>query len=113
MDEKRRTLPQNNSLHKWLTDLGKALTEAGWDQEVLLRELEIKAPITKDFLKEDIIHPFIKKAYGKTSTAQLTTKEIQEVYLYIGSGIAEKTGISLEWPHEIIPEKYYEQDIQR
>ena len=108
MDEKRRTLPQNNSLHKWLTDLGKALTEAGWDQEVLLRELEIKAPITKDFLKEDIIHPFIKKAYGKTSTAQLTTKEIQEVYLYIGTGIAEKTRITIEWPHDEIPVEAYE-----
>ena len=108
MTESQRTNLQNRSFYKWLTLLAEELTAAGYDQEVLLRKLKVKAPVTKDSLKHDIAHPIIAAMFDKGSTRDLTTTEIQELYQVMDANISEVTGCTVPWPVEKEPVESFE-----
>ena len=94
----QRTLPQNSSLHLWLTNLAVELNDAGLS---LGDGKLVKLPVlfTQNNLKENIVRPMMTALYpDKTSTTQLDTKEIQYLYQHLDHIIAERTGVHCEWP---------------
>jgi hypothetical protein len=97
MTEKKRTLPQNNSLHKYCEDLAVSLNEAGLDMKKTLKP-EIEIPWTMENVKEHLFKPIMKAATGKESTADLTTEEMIKVYEVLNRFMGQKHGITTEWP---------------
>jgi hypothetical protein len=95
----QRTPAQNRSLYKWERLIAKELNDGG----IPFGEVVIKLP--REFTAENIhaliIHPLMKALYPeKTSTAQLSTTEIQDIYIRADQIINERTGVSVDWPSE-------------
>ena len=87
MQEKQRTLTQNDSLHLLFEQLATVLNDMGLYVGQVIR---FDAPWDKDRVKELIWREVQKKMTGKKSTTQLTTKEIDEIFEVIHHGFAEK-----------------------
>jgi hypothetical protein len=93
----QRSNQQNASLYKWERELAKTLNDGG----IPFGDVVIKLP--REFTQENIhalvIHPLLMALYpDKTSTSQLSTTEIQDIYLRADKVISERTGVSIEWP---------------
>ena len=95
---KPRTLKQNNSLHKYLTWVAEDLAGSGQDMRKV-----VKLPIrpTMENVKENMFKPVMTALYpDKTSTTQLTTVEMQNVYEVFNAAISERLGVGFDWPSE-------------
>jgi len=75
--EKQRTSAQNRALHKWCTECAVELSNAGVTVEAFMKNLQ--ADFTMETVKM-MWRAFAKAKYGKDSTAELTPKQINEVY---------------------------------
>lgn len=75
--EKIRTMRQNNSLHLWCEEVARELNDRGIDMRVLVKNLQVTH--TKDSVK-GIWKAIGEAKYGKKSTTELTSKEIDEIY---------------------------------
>ena len=94
----KRTILQNKSLHKYLTWVAKALADSGQDMRKV-----IKLPIrpTTENVKETMFKPVMKAMFpDKTSTTELSTVEMQQVYEAFNSAISERLGVGFDWPSE-------------
>lgn len=98
-ENKQRTITQNASLHKYFELISTEMNDAGFSQRQLIGqfkdgfELPVTAPMIKDIYRE------VGKAMFKIkSTKDLTTKQIQEVYLVVDKRFAEITGVTVAWP---------------
>lgn len=91
---KIRTLQQNKSLHVYCEELATELNNTGITMQALIEELHIDH--TKESVKS-IWRAIAKAKYGKDSTTELTTHEIQAVYEEMNRMIAAK-GIHIAWP---------------
>ena len=96
-----RTLSQNNSLHSYLTQLAKELNAAGYDFNDG-KVIRLPVSFTPENVKEYMFHRVMAALYpDKTSTTQLTTVQMQEVYENLNNFTSEKFGIGMDWPcHE-------------
>ena len=96
---KRRTLPQNASLHKYCTDLSVKLNGAGFTQRELVGKFKagFELPVTMEMIKA-IFRTVGEAMYGKKSTADLSTIEMMEVYKITDQRFGEITGCRSEWP---------------
>jgi hypothetical protein len=92
-----RTLTQNKALHLYCQMLAGALNDAGFDMRRTLKQ-DVDIPWNKSSVKEFLWKPIQKAMTGKGSTTELTTVEPSEVYETLNRHIAEKFGISVEWP---------------
>ena len=94
-----RTLSQNSALHKYFQLLADEMNDAGITQQLITSKLNagFEIPVSESFLK-DIFRQIGKNMYDIDSTAKLSTKEMQEVYLVFDHGMAEKTGCAVAWP---------------
>ena len=93
-----RTVLQNRSLHKYLTQIAQDLADAGLD----MREV-VKLPInpTLENVKENLFHPVMTAMYPEiSSTKDLDTKQIQAVYEVFNSAMGERLGVSRDWPSQ-------------
>jgi hypothetical protein len=93
-----RTGQQNKSLHLWLSRLADELNASG---QSLGDGITIKVPVrfTGDNLKENCLKPLMCARHpDKTSTTELTTKQIQDLYMELDQVIAERSGCHVEWP---------------
>jgi len=91
-----RTVLQNRSLHKYLTQIAQDLADAGLD----MREV-VKLPInpTLENVKENLFHPVMTAMYPDIhSTKDLDTKQVQAVYEVFNSAMGERLGVSRDWP---------------
>ena len=97
-----RTAKQNSSLHKYLTLLSGALNDAGWDMKATLEVLSKNAmiPWSASAIKERLWRPTQKDAVSKTSSTELDTIEIVDVYEALNKVTGDNLGISLPWPSE-------------
>ena len=95
----QRTPLQNKSLHKYFSILAEDLNDSGQDMRMVLKP-EIEIPWTKDSIKELLFKPIAEAMFGKSSTTDLTTKEISEVYEVLNRHTSQKLGVSVTWPHE-------------
>ena len=96
-EEKQRTELQNRSLHLYFTQLAEELNNSGYDMKKVLKP-SVDIPWNSKSIKEFLFRPIMKIQTGKSSTTELTTKEIDEIYDVINRHIGEKFGIHVEWP---------------
>jgi len=97
-----RTPQQNKSLYKWERLLAEKLNDGG----IPFGEVVLKLPreFTQENIHAMIVHPLMGALYpDKTSTAQLSTTEIQDIYIRVDAIISERTGVTVEWPSEQPP----------
>lgn len=95
--DKIRTIQQNKALWKYFEALAQEFSDHGLDMKKVLRP-EIDIPWNKDTICEFLWKPIMKAQTDKSSTTELTTKEITEIYDTINRHLSEKFGISVEWP---------------
>jgi len=98
-DMTTRTTAQNNSLYKWERELAKKLNDGG----IPFGDVVIKLPreFTQPNIHALIVHPLLAALYpDKTSTAQLSTTEIQDIWMRADKVIEERTGVAVDWPSE-------------
>ena len=93
----QRTIPQNNSLHLFCKMVAEELNDAGYTVNMVMKE-NWDVSWTAGLVKELIWKGFLKAKYNKDSTTEMTTKEVDAVYNDININLAEKFGISLEFP---------------
>lgn len=92
--EEKRTTQQNRSLHKYCTDVARELNNAGVPVSVFMEDIE--ADYTMDTVKM-LWKAFARAKYGKTSTTELTKKQIDEIYDEVNRHVA-RFGIHVEFP---------------
>lgn len=92
-----RTLSQNAALHKYCQDVANELNEAGLDMRKVLKP-GISIPWNQNSVKRHLWRPIQEAMFDKLSTTKLETKEVSEVYEVLNRHMAEKFGISVEFP---------------
>ena len=94
----KRTKKQNNALHKYLSDLANALTEAGVGVKLFIEKLRgWDVPVTAEFLKQ-IWHIKQDKMFQTESTTKLTTAQVSQVYDAINLFTSQEFGVSEAFP---------------
>ena len=93
----KRTDLQNRSLHLYCEMLAEALNDAGLDMKTVLKP-EVDIPWTKESVKEHLYKPILKVMLDKDSTTEMDTVNPSEVYQVLDRHLAEKFGITVEWP---------------
>lgn len=94
--QKIRTPKQNNSLHKYATEVADVLNENGVGVKLFIEEFELDWSME---MVKSIIRAIGKQKFGKTSTKDLTTKELQDCYEEFNRKTAEY-GVHLPWPSQ-------------
>ena len=96
---KKRTLPQNSSLHLYTERVAEKMNEAGIMQRELVGSFKdgFELPVTGHMIK-DIFREVGRAMFKKNSTADLLTTEVIEVYRIVDKRIGEITGIVVDWP---------------
>ena len=95
--KKHRTLKQNNSLHKGLTNLADELNAGGLDMRKVLKP-GVEIPWTKDSAKEYLFNPIAAVMFDGRTSSELDTKEIQAVWDVMIRFTGEKHGVTVPWP---------------
>ena len=99
METKQRTESQNKALHLYFTKLAEMLNDAGLDMRKVLKP-SISIPWTPQTIKENLWKPIMEFQLQKSSTTEMTTKDINEVYDVINRHLGEQFGISIEFPSQ-------------
>jgi len=107
--KKTRTNKQNNSIHKYLSMVSEELQEQGHTMQDVVKSIR-RAEIvpTMNALKEVVWKPIQEITYGKKSTTELETKEVDKIYQVMSMWLAKEFGISLPFPSDV-PEMYADQ----
>lgn len=92
---KQRTARQNRSLHKGCSNIADMLVEHGISLNVALKNLDVRP--TMNTIK-DAYRSIATAKYGVDSTADLTTKQINEVWIDLSKAISESTGLEIGFP---------------
>ena len=92
--QKQRSKPQNNSLHKYCTDVANLLKEHGITLTTFYQNIDVDP--TMESVKA-LWRTIATAKYGKISTTELTTVELQEVFEEVNRHIAQ-WGIHVPWP---------------
>lgn len=98
---KSRTVKQNASLWLYLDSVSEKLNSAGFEMVVKIAGKEVDIPWNKDTLKAVVWDGIMLKMFNKSSTTELTTTEIQEVYEVMNRFTSDKFGVGMDWPHEV------------
>lgn len=89
-----RSKQQNKAMHKYFEEVADILNENGISQAVFLADLEVD--YTKETIK-NIWRAIAKKKYGTESTADFTTKQLQEVFEEFNRHLG-KFGVHIPFP---------------
>ena len=97
--DKTRSLPQNNSLHLYCTNLGLAFNDAGYDMTKVLSHHASIPWDKKGFnVKEKIWRPVQEALCQEQSTTRASTKDYPAIYETVNRFTASRMGISIDWP---------------
>lgn len=94
--EKKRSLAQNASLHRWCEETARELNNSGISKSVFYQNIE--ADYTMENIKE-LWRSFARTKYGKNSTTELTTKEFTEIYEECNRHLSQ-FGLYMPFPSE-------------
>jgi hypothetical protein len=98
MDTKeQRTKLQNKAAHKHWTMLADELNGAGLEMKKVLKP-EVEIRWNGNSVKEYLFRPIMTAMFGKTSTTELTTKELTEATEVLSRHLGEKFGIHVPFP---------------
>lgn len=95
IEEKKRTLRQNASIHLYLTWVSTALNSAGFSVEEVLKNYTIELNWTPEIAKEILWRTAMKRMTGKQSTTELlkTSGEINDIHMAISRFLGERLKI--------------------
>jgi len=99
----KRTISQNKAMWKFLDQFAQAARDAGYDMPTLIEEMIIKGkvPPTKERIKHDLWDYVLKALYPElSSTTELSTTQMQELYRVFDQAAGERLQIHVEWPSE-------------
>ena len=100
LTEKQRSTKMNASLHLALTNIADDLQQQGIERRTIIEDLEgYEAPITMEWMKE-VYKSIVYTMYRKTSTTELTNKEMIDSWEVFSKFLAEQYGISYTWPSQ-------------
>lgn len=92
----QRTVKQNGSLHQVLDSFALDMNEAGIDFKKTVR---LPVSFTKENIKEYMFKPIMSGLYPDVeSTADLSTTQMMRVYDVFNAAMAERFGVSHQWP---------------
>jgi len=91
-----RSNQQNKALHKYCTELAVELNNAGVTVEAVMKDLQ--ADFTMETVKM-MWRAFAKAKYGKESTTELTSKQINEIFDEVNRHVSQ-FGISMSFPSQ-------------
>ena len=94
---KYRTLTQNAALHLMFEQLANELNNKGLDQRKVLNE-SIEIPWDKDSVKDFLWRPVQDAKFNTTSTTDLKSNEIDEVFRILQRHLNQKLNIGIEFP---------------
>lgn len=92
-----RTMRQNRALHKMFALLAENLNTAGLDMRRTLKP-GVEIPWSPKAVKEYLWRPVQSAQLAKSSTTELTTKEIDEVFDTLNRHLGVKFGITQTFP---------------
>lgn len=95
--EKLRTTRMNSALHLYLSNLAKALNDAGLDMKAVIKP-GVDIPWSGYSAKEMLWRPVQKALTGESSTSLQTIEEYGRIYETLNRHIGEKFGVFVEWP---------------
>ncbi len=93
----QRSLPENNSLHRYCDQLAKALNDAGHDFRQTLRQ-DIEVPWNEFLVKEYLWRPIQKAMTGHASSTKPKRGEYGKIYEVLNRHTSEKLGVFEPWP---------------
>lgn len=93
----QRTKQQNKAIHVLFKLLADTLNEHGFDMKKTLKP-EIDIPWSQLSVKEFLWRPVQEAQVQKSSTTELTTKEIDEVFDTINKHLGERLGLHVPFP---------------
>ena len=96
--DQQRTSPQNRACHKYFDLMANELKNSGvtFSEYVRMRpklEMHWTPHRVKELWKEACFH-----MYGHTSTAQMNTKQVNDVYDVVNKALGEITGVYVPFP---------------
>lgn len=96
-----RTSKQARAMWLYCSMLAKALNDAGLDQRTYPFRDGLSIPFSKESVMEIFWRPVQKAMLDKTSTKDLTTKEVNQVYEALDRAMSERTGVHVEFPKRV------------
>lgn len=96
-EENKRTDRQSRAMHKYFEEVATELNNAGIDMRILVKNLQVSH--TKDSIK-GVWKAIAEAKYGKKSTTELTTKEVDEVFDEFNRLLSEH-GIHISFPNNL------------
>jgi hypothetical protein len=91
---------QNNAMHLWFRQIAQELNDAGyWVRHPFSDKLEI--PFTEVLVKETLYKPIIKSMYNKSSTANVTPRELSEAAEVLIRWLSEHKGVYVPFPQQL------------
>lgn len=94
-----RTQQQNRALHKLFNDISNHCIEHGIDQKTVLDSLKSYEVSTSPQFVKEVWRVIMHTLTGKTSTTEMTTKEIDQVYDVFNKFWSELTGEHFVFPN--------------
>lgn len=95
----QRTDQQNKAIHKYLEMVAHELCNQGQTMQDVIKHInKVEITPTKDNLKEIVWREIQKVLFGKKSTTELTTVEVNQVYEVMSMWLAKNFEISLPFP---------------
>ena len=94
---KYRTITQNAALHLMFEQLAAELNSYGLDQRKVLNK-SVEIPWSKDSVKDFLWRPIQDAKFKTTSTTDLKTDEIDEVFKILQRHLNQKLDIGIDFP---------------
>ena len=96
----QRTAQQRKALEVYCHGLAEILNASGYDFNDG-KVIRLPVAFTQENVKEYMFKKVMTAMYpDKTSTTELSTTEIQQVYENLNTFTAEKFGVSVTWPSQ-------------
>lgn len=106
---KTRSLTQNKALHKYCEMVAHELSNNGHTMQDVVKVItRVEITPTTENVKEILWREIQKALFGKKSTTELTTAEVNRVYEVMSMFLAREFEISLPFPSEENTQEYLE-----
>ena len=97
--KKRRTLTQNNAIHRWCELVSTALNEAGKIRIIIMPGgKEVVSSWSMEAFKRDVWHTIQAAHLDTSSTADLEPKQVSEIYEIINRDVLAEINIHVPFP---------------
>jgi hypothetical protein len=95
---KKRSNQQSKALHFYFQQIANLLNEHGVDLKALLEAFrEEDTPITGNNIK-DIFKSILFRMHGKNTTTEMTTQDLNEIFMVFNKNISLLTDTNVEFP---------------